>query len=359
MKKEESLKLERILAKIEHKYPSDNLITTYADFLKERNCLTAYKFNPAVLKSLLKLTVDLWESKERMSRISLITIIKKYINSVSEKTDDDSKYNQLLTTENAKLLFQLFLKVYEKNSFLTVNQREEALFAVNSCLKRVALSEMEEKWLCKHAFDNNIIINRILRYPVKSKIISEWAIENYNNNWLYLRKAELVGRIIDDNKDFEISLEEYVLEFEKYNEWELKTIKKYYKELDENNQIKEQLSLGNLNISLKPLTSKLPEKRKSYSENYFNEYGINEIDDEYQETDVFPNYEKLRENFYKDKELLHKRFMVWAIHYSCLDNKLKAKRIMKYYEEKTHYSIMKIVNKSKNKELINLLLNSK
>ena len=145
MKKEESLKLERILANIEHKYPSDNIITNYADFLKERNCLTAYQFNPVVLQSVLKLTIELWESTERMSRISLITIIKKYINSISEKTEDDSEYNQLLTSENAKLLFQFFLKVYEKNSFLTKNQREEALFVANSCLKRVMLSKEDEK----------------------------------------------------------------------------------------------------------------------------------------------------------------------------------------------------------------------
>ena len=37
----------------------DDLIVTYQDFLKVRDFLFYYPFNPVVFKSLLKLTVDL------------------------------------------------------------------------------------------------------------------------------------------------------------------------------------------------------------------------------------------------------------------------------------------------------------
>ncbi|HNX90198.1 MAG TPA: hypothetical protein PKH58_14070, partial [Paludibacteraceae bacterium] len=43
----------------------DDLILTYQDFMKVRDFLSYYPFNPVVFENLLRLTIDLWTSDTR------------------------------------------------------------------------------------------------------------------------------------------------------------------------------------------------------------------------------------------------------------------------------------------------------
>ncbi|KAA6322621.1 hypothetical protein EZS27_027858 [termite gut metagenome] len=41
----------------------------------------------------------------------------------------------------------------------------------------MSLTEDGEDWLCKNVDKSASVLNRILRYPAKSKIISQWALD--------------------------------------------------------------------------------------------------------------------------------------------------------------------------------------
>src|SRR5688572_26730219 len=72
------LEIQKEIAKIQNAYPPDNLIVTYKDFLKTRDYLPLYQFNPLVFDSLVTLTCESWNSPGRINRQSLIELIKRY-----------------------------------------------------------------------------------------------------------------------------------------------------------------------------------------------------------------------------------------------------------------------------------------
>ncbi|HRN73853.1 MAG TPA: hypothetical protein PLM81_12040, partial [Ginsengibacter sp.] len=70
--------LQKAIIKLEDTYPDDDLILSYSDFLKVRDYLPYYQFNPAVMYKLVQLTNNTWSSATRISRLSLLQKIKQY-----------------------------------------------------------------------------------------------------------------------------------------------------------------------------------------------------------------------------------------------------------------------------------------
>ena len=152
--------IQRAILKIENPSPEDNIITTYSDYLKVRDFLHYYKYNPAVLLALLQLTDLLWKSDKRINRLSLIQSIKRY--GFKDKTE-------LYPIETRSLVFELFRLSYDESAFLNPNQVEEIRKLSNSCLMNLGLTKKEETWLTDNAFKANNILNRVLRYPEKNE----------------------------------------------------------------------------------------------------------------------------------------------------------------------------------------------
>ena len=70
--------LQSLILKYDKPDAPDDLILTYQDFLRVKDFLIYYPFNPVVFQNLLKLTIDLWTSNKRISRLSLLQGIKRY-----------------------------------------------------------------------------------------------------------------------------------------------------------------------------------------------------------------------------------------------------------------------------------------
>jgi hypothetical protein len=76
------------------------------------------------------------------------------------------------------------------------------------------LSHEEEKWLCDNAFKNNNFLNRVLRYPICSSVISQWVKDNYNNDALRERRSELLSWIVNEDQKHEVSIQTLIDDFE-------------------------------------------------------------------------------------------------------------------------------------------------
>lgn len=170
---ERILQIKRAIVEINNPLPPDDFITCYKDFLKARDCFHPYKYNPNVLQALLDLACDLWDTKERISRITLLQTIKNY----GFKKEKGGIYNpNNIDLKARRKVFLLFKYCFEKPEFIPKRQIEEVRNVCNYLLIELRLSEVEEKWFCENADKADLIFKRTAGYTKKSEIISKWAI---------------------------------------------------------------------------------------------------------------------------------------------------------------------------------------
>lgn len=329
--------IKRALIAIENPMPEDDLITDYKDFLRVRDFLHYYQFNPKVFGSLTKLCNALWHSEKRINRLSLVNSLKSY----GKRTEPING----LPLDVRQQLFELFRKSFEEANVLRENQVEEIRSSCNYLLKGIVLGEKEEKWLCENVEKSEMVLNRVLRYPAASETISRWAKENYNSNTYRQRRAELVSWRIDENPAFEVSKQTLLEDFEYFNQLDLASIEQY----DDEEAAREVVE--------KEFGAFLPEMKIPRNESEF----LEDLD-RYAGSDIkmtrrfykvpldtsadypvdVPDFEKLRDEFYDNIDRTQKITMIWAIGYSRLSKKQKGKLLRKYSSDESNYSLVKV-----------------
>ncbi len=330
--------VQRLIADLENPYPADNLILNYRDFLKIRDYLHYYQFNPVVFDHLLHIAINEWKYEKRISRLSLLQTIRRYYYTSCGKYPYNKKTDKLgsypFSVETRTQLFALFKKTFEQAEYISANQLEDARAAINTTLVNIELTDKAVKWYCIYAFHSTLILNRTLRYPVKSEIISAWAKENYKNDNIRARRPEVLGWIIDQDPHFEVDKSTLLDDFEHLNETEYRVLIN-------------QKSYDQLSYSEKPENAKRPEFKPAfrfygipmngYSEHYAHHIGA---------------IQEFRQVFYKNIDTIQKITMIWGIAYSRLDNKIKTGLLKKYYCKDTYHTLLKICIKTKNVELL-------
>lgn len=368
MNKERIKELRRSIAEIENPYPKDDLIMNYSDFLKIRDFLRHYQFNPIVFNNLLKLANDEWKSGKRINRLSLLQMTKRYLHVAQKPTKQDyhikgSQNNITLSLDTRIQMFELFKKSIDDINNIHVKQIEEVSRICNNILINIELTEIEEEWLCHRVEASNHILNRILRYPSKSKVISKWAKDNFKNDKFRIRRAELVAWILDEEPDFVIDRQTLIDDFEYLNKYDSEAIKIYEDEVIANKIIESEL--GDF----------FPKKRWYGSDDFDSEpsnktfVDISEpelnlarrfypipIDSTKEYPLQIPDYDKLKLDFYDELKIIQKITMIWSITYSRLDNKIKSALLKKYYCDETYYSMYKVGKRTKNTELLGWIL---
>lgn len=358
MNKKRKIEILRAIAEIENPYPKDDLILSYSDFLKVRDYLGSYQFNPIVFNNLTNLANDKWNTEKRISRLSLLQKIKQYLHqdATREYYSKNIKPNFQLKVETNKLLFNLFRKTFEERNYISHKQLDEARKICNNVLINLELTPTEEEWLCSNILLSELILNRALRYPIKSEVISNWAKSNFQNDILRSRRAELLSWIIDQEPTFEIDQQILIDDFEYLNQSDLQAIQNYDDEITANKIIEQELSeylpkkthydLFDSTYHEERIDLSVPELKLSKRP-----YGV--IIDTSKEYPVsIPNFEKLREEFDTNLPTHQKVTMIWAIAYSRLDNTLKYSLLKKYYSNDTYYSIFRVCKRTKNIELL-------
>ena len=203
----QKLEINRAIAELENSFPANNIIYSYRDFLKHRDYLHLYQYNEAVFISLIDLTFTLWNSNERISRASLVAVTKRYFKKAETKAE--------IPLQTATRIFNLFKEiVYFENLNLSKESVELTKKAINSIMIGVKLKDQEIQWLCDHSYKSEFILNRLLRYPLKSTAISNWARKNFEKDFARSRRSEMTSWVIDEKPDFKIDRETIEYDFE-------------------------------------------------------------------------------------------------------------------------------------------------
>lgn len=348
------IELQRAIAEIENHYPANDFITTYKDFLKHREILHLYQFNMNVFCSLIDLSFYLWVSKDRINRASLLRISKKYLEIANSRKD--------IPEETATKMFELFRQVIVfENLNLAKRTIEELKVTINSMLIGVTLTERQLYWLIENIDKSYNILNRILRQPKKSAVISKWARKNYNNDIYRQRRAEMASWIIDEDPTFEINIQTLITDFEYINKLEELLIKEYEDEYAAHKTVEDQLRP----IFIDPnALFALPEDDDIKEKFLFNEpkfegikrfYDIGKnFNEEYQY--FKPNLAELSDHFYSNLDSIFKVSMAWSIAYSRLTKPIKTKMLKKYYSHERINTFLKIGKKIKSVELLEWLM---
>ena len=365
MNKQRKIRLQQAIIKLEKTYPKDDLILSYPDFLKERDYLSFYQFNPIVFSHLVTLANDHWNTEKRISRLSLLQKMKRYLHITLQVTTEDyysrkTKPDFQISVETRKLLFNLFRKTFEEAHYISHKQLDEARKICNNVLINLALTPIEEKWLCSNISVSELILNRVLRYPIKSEVISNWAKSNFQTDIFRSRRAELLSWIIDQDPAFEINQQTLIEDFEYLNKSDLQAIQNYDDEIDANKIIERELSEylpKKISYSLfddtyheEKVDLSVPELKLSHRP-----YAL-PIDSSKEYPLSIPNFKKLGDQFYTDLPVFQKTTMIWAIGYSRLDDTLKSSLLKKYYSNETYYSFYKVCRRTENVELLKWLL---
>lgn len=365
MDKQRKIALQRTIIELEHPYPKDDLIVSYADFLKVRDYLSYFQFNPIFFKNLVKLANDLWNTEKRISRLSLLQKIKQYYHITQQGTTKhyyrrNTKPNFEIAVETRMLLFDLFKKTFEEKNFISQKQLSEARKICNNVLINIALTPLEESWLCANFSESELILNRVLRYPVKSEIISNWAKSNFQYNLFRSRRPELISWMIDQEPSFEIDQQTLIDDFEYLNNCDLQAIQNYDDEMIANKIIEKEMGeylpkKTSYNIKERTFYEEkvdLPDPELKLSQR---PYGV-QLDSSKDYPVSIPDFEALKKDFYENISVHQKVTMIWAIGYSRLDNNIKCALLKKYYCNETYFTIHKVCKRTKNIELLKWIL---
>lgn len=341
------LEINRAIAEVENTYPSNTLISCYKDFLRHRDYLHFYKYNDSVFVSLIDLILDLWQTKERISRASLIAVTKRYLKKVETKVN--------INSHTASKIFKLFKEiVYYENLKLAKESVENTKKAINSIMRGVKLKEDEIQWLCDHSNQSEFILNRILRYHIKSKAISGWSQKNFEKDFARDRRSEITSWIIDENPNYKIDRETVEYDFEYQILQDKKLVEDYKLEMDACRAIEKELRPilipkensffdddGN-EIKQKLLDKPeliLPRRHYSIYINMKSGYGFD-----------IPDFEHIYKDFYDRFNYYYNRIMAWSIAHSRLGIDSKINLLEEYYSSKAYPTFFTIGKKLRSVE---------
>jgi len=165
---------------LEH-FPEDfplDLIHDYSSILRFRDYLKNSRPDKQLLTILLDTVLLKIERSQRFQKIVLLKLILNHLNC----NDID-----------ANILNKVF-RVYQQ---LICDEPDEVCWKLSKLLKDRELLPEYIDWLLANYETSEHILNRILRYPVKNKAISQWAETAINNEELINRRAEIIGLILN------------------------------------------------------------------------------------------------------------------------------------------------------------------
>lgn len=145
------------------------------NFYLLKNCIYSEK----LFNFVLKIIVEKSKQSKKFRKIECFKIIK-----IQKKKADKITNNQAVDN-----IFFLFKKYINSVSDDTAN-------SLSVALKDLVLEKEQIEWLIKNT-SNSFVLNRVLRYPIPSKEISLWALEQLRKNEHFQRKSELIGRVLD------------------------------------------------------------------------------------------------------------------------------------------------------------------
>ncbi|MDD5361402.1 MAG: hypothetical protein PHN88_04670 [Ignavibacteria bacterium] len=366
----DSLFLRLNIAKIENKYPDDGIISSYKDYLKQREFLNYYQFNPNVFFSLLRIAVEDWKNGMRINKQAVVLSLYNYLELCKNKID--------LPDRTASLLFDL-LKLVLESSIKSKKTRYKLITKIAHSLIGLHLNSEEINYLLGYVNVSKTILILILRYKYKSGEITAWAKENFHKGQYREYRTELISWILDEDPGYEIDKQVLIDDFEYANERDRKAIQDYKDEISAIkilgktlNKVFPKPEFDLFFDDFGPYTRYNPEipelilTKRNYSVptnrdeelelkpyRYVYDYK-NKV---YQAQRVhIPNFKSLESNFQYDLDEFYAKTMIYAIMFSRWGMKEKISLLEKYYIKDRFYLFKYIAVQNKSIEMLRWLI---
>ena len=356
----EKSEIRKAILEIQNPYPEDDLIMSYRDFLKYREVLHLYQYNVALLCNMVDLIDRVWNTEARISRLSLVQVTKRY----SGKAE-----NRELPERTREQLFDLFRKVVIEDGLkLADSGKYDAKNALNSLLSGMRLAEDQQQFLCGHVEASNHVLNRVLRYPEPSAVISRWARDHFEDDRYRTRRAELVGWLLDEDPEFVVENGVLTADLEFMLQEDAQRIVTFEQDLDIYRAITRELAPGLESEGMfkidrdllvpdfvgyrNPLSAFAKDKPefKAIRWNYLT--GLS-YDSKYDYSK--PDIEKERAYFYAHREEVFCVTMAWGVAYCRLELSVKEGLLRRFFRQEVDYTFFKIGKRLKSVGLLEWL----
>jgi len=364
------LYLRQNIAKIENKYPADNLISTYKDFLKERPFLLYYKFNQHVFFSILKVGVESLDTGKKISKLSLISNLYKYLELAKEERN--------LPDGTAELLMRL-LKHVQANPQKNLVTQQRLVGKITWLLRGLRINRNDIEYLLELVDIYRSVLIFVLRYQNKTPEISAWANNNFLDNRYREYRTELISWLVDEDPGYEVGKQVLKDDFEYLNEIDRKTVQDYKDEIEAIKLLGKTIhkvfpepEMKSFFEDFEPITRYTPEipelklSKRPYSVpidtkvdlelrpiRYIYDYKSKEFRGQ---RVYIPNFESLESWFRSNFEEFYRKTMIYAIMFSRWDINEKIGLLEKYYSEDSFHTFHYIAVQSKSIEMLRWLI---
>lgn len=154
------------------------------DIYEHRAVLKQLLLDNNVINYLLDILIKAIEGGTRFRTLDCLRVIKAILrnNLLGHKLDSQ-------TVGNLFYLYKTFI----------FHNNEEVKMCANSLIRFQQLDDKSVRWLISHWDKSGHSLNRLLRYPEKHPLISEWAKDIYQQGQLMERQSEVIALLIDEN----------------------------------------------------------------------------------------------------------------------------------------------------------------
>jgi hypothetical protein len=154
------------------------LASDYSSLLRFRNYLKNSKPDKHLLIILLDTVLEKIDRGQRFQKVVMLKLILNH-----------------LQCENVGVT--VLAKVFRIYQALIFDEQDQVCWKLSNLIKDRELSRDQINWLLENYESSPHILNRILRYPVKNKLITQWAETAIHNEELASRRAEIIGCILN------------------------------------------------------------------------------------------------------------------------------------------------------------------
>lgn len=323
----------RLMCEIENPFPPNSLIDNYRDFIGVRDRLHHFQFNQFVFEAIINLAIETWCSEKRINRLSLLTTIKRY----GFRRSGGPATNSYSKEVNHKL-FKLYRNCIESAHYIPKNQLSEAIRLCNYMLINAVLPDTDVKWMLNNYHLDSRMLNRILRYPEKNELISQWIEEHFKEDELCIRRAEATSWLLDYDPEFIFDKDLLLFDLQRTNTIDKERINEYESSIalfevlaDSNsNQKSDKLLIGMTEYPTLDLVKR--------------PYAM-QGDNTGPHSNFIPDFEKVFTDYEAELDYNFNATMMWAIAYSRLDKQTKTELLKRHYTSETYAPLVKIASR--------------
>jgi hypothetical protein len=159
-------------------------IQSTKDIYERRNLLKQLLLSENTINYLMDIIIESVNNKSRFRTLDCLKVLRAVLR--------NNPFEIELNESTIKKLFFL-------HQTFILHKNEDVRACANSLVMSRRLDDEDIRWIIANWEKSDHLLNRLLRYPVKNSLISQWATEIYHSGKIRDRISEVVALLIDEN----------------------------------------------------------------------------------------------------------------------------------------------------------------